>query len=27
LGALGLLGLHRGRRVVRRPVLYPVDRR
>jgi hypothetical protein len=27
LGALGLLGLHRGRRAVRRPVLHPVDRR
>jgi len=27
LGALGLLGLHRRRRAVRRPVLHPVDRR
>jgi hypothetical protein len=27
LGAGRLLGLHRGRRVVRRPVLHPVDRR
>src|SRR5262249_55826038 len=27
LGAEGLLGLHRRRRAVRRPVLHPVDRR
>ena len=27
LGAVGLLGLHRRRRAVRRPVLHPVDRR
>jgi hypothetical protein len=27
LGVIRLLGLHRGRRVVRRPVLHPLDRR